>query len=144
MLAHAAIAVAASVLMACPAEDGLVLVDVCTPAEAEDPLADGRTLRITSKGDIASSITFDLEEQSVYEQPAAFPMGARIGLKVEILNAGDVPVAAGQVDEVTVRAVTRVCACLTRLEHHEMELCRDMGCVYDVERDHCTFYSLSR
>ncbi len=119
-----------------------MVVDICTPAEAADPLTDGRMLRLTSSGDISTSMVFDLEEQHVYERKAAFPIGAEISLTVEVLNAGDVPVAKGKTETVKVHPVTRVCACLTRLQQAELELCEGVGCFYDLDADRCTFYAL--
>ncbi len=131
----------------CSGKDGLVIVDLCTPQEAANPLQDGVLLRISSSGEIERSVVFDLLTEELYREHAVFPKGVSIALVVEVIDAAGEIIARGETSQITVGAGTnpeedRVCACLSRIQRAEMEHCLGVGCVYNEETDRCVFFAL--
>jgi hypothetical protein len=125
-------------LAGCPPAQGTLLADLCTPAEADDPFEGGTYLRVTSRGDVSRSLVFTLDDAASFDEADAYPLGARIALEFEVLNAGDVAIARGRSEEVTVQDLTQVCACLARVD--QSDRCRDLGCLYDADGDRCIFF----
>ncbi len=137
-----AIALVATAVLPNPcAVEGRVTMDICVPTDASDPFEHGHVVRVNAlERDGEIIVDFVLHEGNVQEELSAFPIGARVAFRVQVLDPANNIVAQGEHPTVEIREQTPVCVCVASMS--EQSLCDDLHC--SVQDHTCVFHSVAQ